>query len=116
MCVKLIKDDQLIEYDCNKPLMDQVYGVSEVVVNYKPKDKAVESFLKEMQRCVQYGVNPSVKVRVEYNDFLKGYQTKKQIVKAMNDITLNEIIKLVALMQRSIDKSLEEIATACANR
>jgi hypothetical protein len=116
MCVKLIKGDQLINYDSNRPLMEQVYDVKEVVVQYKPKDKSVETFLQEMQKCVKYGVNPGIKVKVEYNDFLKGYKTKKQIIKAMNDITLNEIIKLVALMQHGIDKTLEEIAASCANR
>ena len=116
MCVKFLKDDQLISYDCSKPLMDQVSGVSEVVVEYKPKDKSVEAFLKEMQHCAKYGLNPNVKVKVEYGEMLNGYKTKKQLIGAMNDITLNEIVKLLALMQRSIDKSLEELSATCANR
>lgn len=116
MCVKFLKDDQFITYDCSKPLMDQVSGVSEVLVEYQPNDKYVENFLKEMQRCAQYGLNPNVKVRVEYGEMLNGYKTKKQLVRAMNDITLNEIVKLLALMQSSIDKSLEELSAACANR
>ena len=116
MCVKLLKDDQIIEYDCEKPLTEQVSGVSEILVNYQPNDREVKKFLSEMQRCAQTGTNPNVKVRVEYNGMLDGYKTKKQFVKAMNDITLNEIIKLIALMQRSIDKSLEEIATTMVNR
>lgn len=116
MCVKLLKDDQLIEYDCEKPLTEQVSGVSEVLVNYQPNDKEVKKFLSEMQKCAQYGTKINVKVRVEYNGLLDGYKTKKQLVKAMNDITLNEVVKLLALMQRSIDKSLEELSESCANR
>jgi len=116
MCVKFLKDDQFIEYDCSKPLMDQVCGIKEVLVEYQPKDKSVDAFLKEMQKCAQYGLNPNVKVRVEYGEMLNGYKTKKQLIGAMNDITINEIVKLLALMQRSIDKSLEELSAACANR
>jgi hypothetical protein len=116
MCVKLLKDDQILEYDCERPLTEQVNGVREVLVNYQPNDKEVKSFLSEMQKCAKNGTNPNVKVRVEYNSLIDGYKTKKQFVKAMNDITLNEIIKLIALMQRSIDKSLEEIANTMANR
>jgi hypothetical protein len=116
MCVKLVKNNIEVEYNCDKPLMDQVYGVSEIVVNYRTNDKEIKTFLKEMQKCVSTGVNPKVKVRVEYNDFLNGYKTKKKIAKAMNDIALNEVIKLVALMQHSIDKSLEELSLTCLNR
>jgi len=116
MCVKLLKDSQLIEYDCGKSLVDQVNGCQEVVVNYQPNDKEVEKFLSEMQTCVKNGVNPNVKVRVEYNNFLHGYKTKKQFTKAIHDINLNELVKLLTLTQHSIDKSLEELAETCANR
>lgn len=114
MCVKLLKHDQLIEYDCNRPLMDQMRGCTEVVVNYQPKDRNVEAFLLEMEKCAKTGQNPNVKIKVEYNSMLDGYKTKKQIVRAMNDITLNEIVKLLAIMQHSMDKTLQEIAEACA--
>jgi hypothetical protein len=116
MCVKLLKDSQLIEYDCSKPLAEQVKGCSEVLVNYQPNDREVSTFLAEMQQCAKTGVNPNIKVRVEYNDMINGYKTKKQFVKAMNDITLNEVVKLLALMQRSIDRSLEELSETCSNR
>lgn len=117
MCVKLLKDShQLLEYDCNEPLMDQMSGVSDVFVDYKPNDRGVESFLQEMQHCAKTGQNPNVKVHVEYNSLLNGYKTKKKLIRAMNDINLNEVIKLMALMQCSIDKSLEELAASCINR
>lgn len=113
MCVKLLKDDQLIEYDCEIPLMDQVSGCSEVLVNYRPNDKEVKRFLLEMQKCAQTGVNPNIKVRVEYNEFLDGYKTKKRLVKAMNDIELNRIISLLALSQKSADEKLQNLIEMC---
>lgn len=114
MCVKLLKAEKFIEYDYNTPLIDQINGCKEVLVKYQPNDKEVEKFLLEMQKFAKTGFNPNIKIKVEYNDFLHGYKTKKQLTKAMNDISLNEVIKLVTLMQRSIDRTLEEIAQSCA--
>lgn len=116
MCVKLLKDEQWIEYDCDKPLVDQIVKCSEILVNYKPKDQEVEKFLTEMQKSAKNGLDLDVKIKVEYNDFLDGYKTKKQLIGAINDITVNQIIKLLVLTQRSIDKSLEELSVTCSNR
>lgn len=116
MCVKLIKNNEEHEYDCNKTLQEQAIGCTEILVNYQPNDKEIEKFLQEMQYCVKSGYNPDIAVKVEYGDFLMGYKTNKEIVRALNDIQVNEIIKLIALSQHGTDKKLEEISMMCANR
>ncbi len=118
MCVKLIRNEKSCDYDCEKTLMAQMPGCTEIQVQYRPNDESIEKFLKDIQDCAKFGlsIDPKVKISVEYGNFLSGYKTKKQIAKAISDISLNEVIKLMTLMQRGVDKKLEEIHSLITER
>ena len=116
MCVKIIKDNITLDYDSKASFMSQVDGASEVLVNYQPNDKSIGKFLQELQKCADSGVEPKLNIRVDYNGFLSGYKVKKSLTKALNDISLNQIIKLMALSHSEADKRLEEISELCKNR
>jgi len=116
MCVTMVRDNIQHSYDPSGDFLAQVKNCTEVVIDYLPNDKEIKKFLQEIQRCAKLGINLSLNVKVNYGDYLSGFKTKKAIKRALNDISLNEIVKLMALSQHSAEKSLEEISLMCLNR
>jgi hypothetical protein len=116
MCVKIIKNNIILEYDLDKDFAEQMQGSTQVVVNYRPQDEEIEHFLHEMQMCAATGMDPKLNIKIHYNDFLDGYKTKKKLKKALNDIDVNELVKLMVLSQVSADNKLEELSAMCLNR
>lgn len=114
MCIKLINCTQEIPYDIERPLEDQLEGCRQIVVNYEPFDKQVDKFLQEVQRFAKTGVSVNLNVKVIHNDNIAGFKVKRSLAKATNDITLNEIIKLMVLKQIEADKKLEDLANTFA--
>lgn len=113
MCVKILRENQEVSFDPDKEFMPQVEGATKVVVNYKPKDREVASFIECMEQCVKLGIDPKVKLQVNYEDQIAGTKVKRKLKKALSDISINEVVKLVAMSQQSIDKKLEEISEMC---
>lgn len=116
MCVKLVSASDVREYDVDRPLEEQIKDCERIVVNYQPFDTQVDRLLQEMQRFALTGISTNVKIQVIHNDNLLGYKTKKKLQKASNDITLNEIIKLMVLSHAALDKKLEEISNVLGQR
>lgn len=114
MCVKIVKDLQEVPYDASKPLVDQVDSSDLVVINYEPKDKAIVSFMKELEKMAKTGVETNFNVRIEHRDNLKGARIKKQINKLKNDISVNELIKAFVQCHKEADKKLEELIGYCS--
>lgn len=116
MCVKLVSANDVREYDVDRPLEDQIKDCERIVVNYQPFDTQVDRLLQEMQRFALTGISTNVPIQVIHNDNLLGYKAKKKLQKASNDITLNEIIKLMVLSHAALDKKLEEISNVLGQR
>lgn len=110
MCVKIVNAHEEIPYDANRPLEDQLKGCEQIVVNYEPFDKSVDALLAEVERIARTGVDAKLIIKVVHNDHIFGFRVKQQLKRATNDITLNEIIKLMVLSHCSIDKRLEDLA------
>lgn len=110
MCVKILRNNQEISFDPDKEFMPQMEGAEKVVVNYQPKDKEVATFIDCMEQCVKLGINPKITIQVNYEDQINGTKVKRKLKKALSDISLNEIMKLMVLSQQSTDKRLEEIS------
>lgn len=114
MCIKLVNQSEEIPYDCGKPLEDQIQGVELVVVNYIPFDESVDRFLAEVERFAKTGIDAKLNIRVIHNDHIIGFRLKQKLRRASNDITLNEIIKLMVLSHVETDKKLEDLANSFA--
>lgn len=113
MCVKLVNQaHEEIPYDVEKPLEDQIQGCKQIVVNYEPFDKSVSKLVEEMHRFIKSGIDAKFAIKVIHNDSLNGFRVKKELRRATNDITLNEIIKLMVLSHLAVDKKLEDLANA----
>lgn len=110
MCVKIVNAHQEIPYDSSRPLEEQITGSEQIVVNYEPFDKSVEALVKEVERMAKTGVDSKLIIKVKHNNHIFGFKVKQQLQRATNDITLNEIIKLMVLSHRSIDQQLEDLA------
>lgn len=110
MCVKIVNAHQEIPYDSSRPLEEQITGSEQIVVNYEPFDKSVEALVKEVERMAKTGVDAKLIIKVKHNNHIFGFKVKQQLQRATNDITLNEIIKLMVLSHRSIDQKLEDLA------
>lgn len=115
MCIKIVNGHQEIPYDIGKPLEDQLSGCEQIVVNYEPFDKSVDKFLQEVDRFAKTGVCAKLSIKVIHNDHVFGFKIKQKLKKSTNDITLNEIIKLMVLAQIEIDKKLEDLANTFAS-
>lgn len=113
MCVRMVRDNIPCSYDPQGDFLEQAKNCSEVIVEYLPGDVMLETFLKHVQECVKNGTCLPFTVKVNYGSYLSGFQTKKQIAQAMNDINLNEVIKLLALTHRNTDQKLAEISDIC---
>lgn len=110
MCIKIVNAYEEIPYDTSKPLEDQLNGCEQVIVNYEPFDKSVDKFLEEMDRFVKTGVDAKLSITVIHNDHIFGFKVKQKLKKSSNDITLNEIIKLMVLSHCAVDRKLEDLA------
>jgi hypothetical protein len=116
MCVKIIKDNLECEYDTGRPFLEQFCGSTQVIVKYKPDDEQIDTFLKEMELCVNSGVNPNLNIKVQYGDSFSGFKTKKEFDKVNTDIKINEVVKLMVLNHLDTDKKLEELSSMCSKR
>lgn len=110
MCVKIVQAHREVPYDANRPLEEQLQGCEQIVVNYEPFDKSVDKLLSEVQRIARTGIDAKLTIKVIHNDNIFGFKVKQQLQRARNDITLNEIIKLMVLSHRSIDQQLQDLA------
>jgi len=111
MCVKIVNaQHDEVPYDTSKPLEDQLQGAEQIIVNYEPFDKSVDRLLAEVERIAKTGVDARLSIKVIHNDNIFGFRVKQKLKKATNDITLNEIIKLMVLTHCSIDRKLEDLA------
>lgn len=116
MCVKFKKECTEILYDIDQPLELQMEGAHEVVVDYKPRDASVIKFVKEIERMTKEGLEEYPHITVKHNDHFTGAKMKKKVDKISYDITLNKLMKLMALSHYEADRKLEEMAIMCTSR
>jgi hypothetical protein len=113
MCVKIIGPDTETKYDVGRPLEDQVCGSQKVVIDYNPLDPDINTFVCEMERLRDNGISADVKVDFLPNNFMSGMKVKNQVKKLTKDLNLNEVIKLLTVLQNKTDKALEELSSFC---
>lgn len=100
----------------NQPLEEQLRGSKQVIVNYEPKDPAIDKFLDEMERMCKKGVSASVNITFNHNNHLSGAKSKKKANTLAEDLDINEVIKLITKAQAETDKKLEEISKCCFDK
>lgn len=113
MCVKFVSNEIERPYDSAKPLEDQVRVADQIVINYEPFDATLDKFVQEIERLAKTGTDVALNIKVNHNNNIVGFRLKKRVNKASNDITLNEIIKLMVLSQAEVDKKLGDLANYC---
>lgn len=116
MCVRMVRDNIACSYDPQGDFLEQTKNCTEVLVDYTPGDSMIKKFLQEIQKCAKNGTSLSLNVKVNYGEYLSGFKTKKEIARALSDISLNEIAKLLVLSQHGAQKTLEELSSICLNR
>lgn len=113
MCIKIVRSKKEVSYDMNIPLEDQIKGCKQVVVNYEPKDPAMDKFIGEVERLCKKGISTKLNIEFNHNNFLLGAKTGKQLAKLAKQLELNEVIKFMVNSYAESDKKLEEIANYC---
>ena len=113
MCIKIVRSKAEVSYDMNTPLEEQIKGCKQIVVNYEPKDPAIDKFLGEVERLCKHGISTKLNIAFNHNNFLLGAKTGKQLAKLARDLDLNEVIKFMVNTHAESDKKLEEIANYC---
>lgn len=116
MCIRILHDNEEVQYDSSKPLEQQLCGSKSVVVTYDPQDRDIPRFVDEVERLCKTGIKIDARVEVVHNDNLQGAKAKKLMKRLMKDLELNEAIKILVTMQLEMNKKLEKLSTFCTNR
>lgn len=116
MCVRIYKDNQMFGYDPTLPLMDQIKGADEVIVNYLEKDDSVHKFLDAVEEASKTAFGLGLNIRVIHNNLLMGAKAKANMVNASKNMTLNDIIQIMALSHHEADKKLSEMVKICKGK
>ena len=116
MCIKIVKTKEEIPYDARKPLEDQLKGSKQIVINYEPKDPAIDKFLDEIERLCKNGISAKMNIQFNHNNHLSGAKAKRQAISINKELEVNEVIKMITLIQHSTDKKLEEMIDMCLKR
>lgn len=116
MCIRIIKPGEEFQYDSTKSLEEQLCGSQHVVINYEPKNNDIDRFSDELEKLCKRGTSINVSVDVVHNNHIKGAKAKKRVGRLMNDLNLNEAVKLLVTLQSKVDRKLEELADFCHKR
>lgn len=115
MCVKFRKAEFETLYDVDQPLDLQMQGANEIVVEYRPRDASVVKFVKEMEKMSREGLEEYPLITVNHNNDIAGARIKKKVEKISKDITLNKLMKLIAISHYEANRRLEEMVTMCTD-
>ena len=116
MCVKILTSKEELSYDMSRPLEDQLKGSKKVVINYEPKDPSIGHFLNEVEKLCKNGISAKLNIQFNHNNDIAGARLQKEMRKLAKDLDLNEVVKLMTLIQSNTDKKLEEMSTICLKR
>lgn len=116
MCIKILKSEEEVSYDANRPLEDQIKGSKQIVVNYEPCDPSIDTFLDEVERLCKNGITASLNIKFNHNNHLNGAKMGKEMAKLSKDLDLNEVIKLMVTAQADVDKKLGEMSGICLDK
>ena len=113
MCVKIVTAEEDHAFDVSRPLEEQVIGCKQIIVNFVPHDPQVEKFLDEIERFTKTGVVCNLNIKVIHNNEILGAKAKRQTNQFKEDMSLNELVKMMALTYDRTDRALEEIFNMC---
>jgi hypothetical protein len=100
----------------NKPLEDQLDHANRIVIDYHPDDSSIEKFVDEVERICKSGISCNMNIEVSTNNILNGQRVKRKTKELEFDLKMNDLIKLMAMVQSHTDKRLEEMSELCLRR
>lgn len=110
MCITIFTLNDHKPYDMGRPLEEQLKDCKEITIDFKPHDPSVEKFLDEIERFASNGIAYKLNIKVIHNNEILGAKIKRQVKKVESDLTVNELIKLMALTYDIADRKLEELS------
>lgn len=110
MCVKIISQENIQEFDPSQPLEIQIKDAKEVFVNYTPKDSKIPFFMKELDRLCNNGISCKLSFKFKANNNLEGFRMERQLEKIKQNFEVNEIVKSLVNMYDNTDKKLQEMS------
>jgi hypothetical protein len=113
MCVKIVRNKETVEFDPSQPLEEQVRGCKQVVINYKPEDSQLQSFMEQFDRIIKTGVGCQMNIKFSANNTLDGIRTERKIDHLSKALEFNEVIRAVATIHHETDKQLTELSQLC---
>ena len=117
MCVKIKKNNQIIEYDVDQPLELQLCNSEEIIVNYKSsKDFEVDQFLDEIEKVAKSGKIKTSDIKLINNTNLATKRTQKRLEKIQKHFQVNELVSNLALSHYESDRKLSEISDLMKDR
>jgi len=116
MCVKIIRSKEEVEFNPQEPLEQQVRGAKQIVVNYDPEDKRIQSFMEQVERIVRTGVSCQMNICVKPNNTLAGLRVERQFEMFNEELKMNEVVKALVKSHHETDKRLMEMSEMCLGR
>jgi hypothetical protein len=63
MCIKILGKEE-VEFNIDRPLMEQIEGAREIVINFDPLDTKIDFFVDKMEKMAQNGVSCQAYIKV----------------------------------------------------
>lgn len=117
MCVRIFRDNQVVKYDMFQPLTEQIKENDEILVNYIEEDESVHHFLDALEEMSKTSYCHGLKIRIVHPDNLfNGYKATKSVSEAVQNMTFNDIIRIMTLVHHEADKKLTEMVEICVGK
>src|ERR1019366_1504888 len=97
-------------------LENQLVGAKEIFISYDPQDPKIDSFVGQIQVMVKNGVNCGAEIKVEANNYLRGFKLERTLKKLKNKLDMNEAVKGLCLFHANADRQLCEISQMCLGK
>lgn len=115
MCIKILGKEE-VEFNIDRPLMEQINGAEEIRVNYDPTDPKISSFLTQIEYMAKNGMSLSADIKVNANNMLNGLKFERRVEQIKKSLDVNEVIRGLAKLHSSVDHRLSELSELCFGR
>ena len=110
MCVKIVKSEEKIPYNVSLPLLDQIKGSKEILIDCEPDCPKVIKLMDELETYCKNGSYLPIKLKMVNSNNLKLFKKTKEINK---EFELNDIISLMVQFHKKADDKLKELSQIC---
>lgn len=116
MCIKIICEENIQEFNPGEPLENQVAGAKEILVEYDELDPRIDHFMDGLECMANSGIGCNAEIKVDTKNKLNGIKLERALEKLKTKLEVNEVIKGLAKLHADTDQKLCEISDICLGK